>query len=232
MRAQRWALLAVLAAGAGCVPESQLRPQSDARTLAGDEAAAMAEAAGVRLVADGDAWRGNPAHLERLLTTVEVRLENHSGRALKVEYAHFTLEGGSRFRYSALPPLSLNTAELSLAPEWGSGGAAPVGLTWGAGWGRHGRGRGWRPGWYDPFWGSPYRPPPGAVACSEPLPTRDMLGKALPQGTLEDGGTMTGFLYFQGVAERESAVTLQARLVDARSGETFGTLNIPFQVRR
>jgi hypothetical protein len=41
-----------------------------------------------------------------------------------------------------------------------------------------------------------------------------------------------GFLYFQGVAERESQVVLQARLVDGRTGEPFGTLDIPFQVRR
>jgi hypothetical protein len=59
-----------------------------------------------------------------------------------------------------------------------------------------------------------------------------MLEQALPEGTLEAGGRVEGFLYFQGVAERESQVVLQARLVDGRTGEPFGTLDIPFQVRR
>jgi hypothetical protein len=58
-----------------------------------------------------------------------------------------------------------------------------------------------------------------------------MLRQALPEGTLEEGGSVTGFLYFQDVSEREGRVTLQARLVDARTGEQFGTLSIPFDVR-
>jgi hypothetical protein len=59
-----------------------------------------------------------------------------------------------------------------------------------------------------------------------------MLRRALPEGTLEDGGALDGFLYFQDVGEREGRVTLEARLVDARTGEQFGTLSIPFQVER
>ncbi|RKG69542.1 hypothetical protein D7W79_32855 [Corallococcus exercitus] len=57
-----------------------------------------------------------------------------------------------------------------------------------------------------------------------------MLNNALPEGTLEPGGTQEGFLYFQGVARREDAVTLQVKLVDAQTGEPFGALDIPFQV--
>ena len=65
----------------------------------------------------------------------------------------------------------------------------------------------------------------------EPLPTEDMMKSALPEGTLAPGGTMTGFLYFQNVGEREGEVTLRARLVDARTGEQFGALAIPFAVK-
>lgn len=250
MRAGGWGVLALLA-GAACVKEPQLRPLADARTLAGNEAAAVTESEGVRLVADGDAWSGTPGNLERSLTPVEVRLENRSGRPLEVKYAHFVLEGYSRFRYSAIPPLALREEALSQAPgsvwepESGTGGSGSVGVAWHTGWGVgrgagwHGRGWGWGwggwgwpGGWYDPFWGGPYYPGYGYPACNEPLPTRDMLTEALPEGTLEDGGTVTGFLYFQGVGERERAVTLQAKLVDARTQEQFGSLRIPFQVSR
>jgi hypothetical protein len=216
-----------------CIPETQLRPQPTAQTLAGDKAAAVAEQAGVRLVADGDAWRGTPANLERSLTPVSVRLENHSGRALRLKYEHFTLVGGSRFRYSAVSPLELRgVASRKLAPDSGTGGAGVgVGMGWNWGPGRP-YGPGWGgPGWYDPFWGPYSSGPRGHPACQEPLPSEDMLEEALPEGTLENGGTVSGFLYFQGVANREDAVTLQARLVDATTGETFGALDIPFQVQ-
>jgi len=58
-----------------------------------------------------------------------------------------------------------------------------------------------------------------------------MLKQALPEGTLAPGGSISGFLYFQGITERERQVTLQARLVDAETGEKFGELGIPFEVR-
>ncbi|NOK22407.1 hypothetical protein HMI50_35890, partial [Corallococcus carmarthensis] len=90
---------------------------------------------------------------------------------------------------------------------------------------------GWGPGWYGGPWGSPfYSPYYYPPYYEQPLPTEDMLNNALPEGTLEPGGTQEGFLYFQGVARREDAVTLQVKLVDAQTGEPFGSLGIPFQV--
>jgi hypothetical protein len=217
---------------AGCIPEARLQPLPEARSLAGDTSAAMAEAHGVRLVADGAAWDSYPKNLERRLTPVEVRVENHSGRPLSIRYEFFDVEGASRFHYAAIPPLSLDEVTDNGSPIC-TAGYWPRSYRWG--W----YGRGWeprpwrRPDWsnpfydpyYDPYW-SPY------VRCEEPLPTRDMVEQALPEGTLEDGGTVAGFLYFQGVAEREKQVTLQAELVDARTGEHFGRLSIPFQVSR
>jgi hypothetical protein len=70
------------------------------------------------------------------------------------------------------------------------------------------------------------------VHCEEPLPTQDMVKRALPEGRLENGGTIAGFLYFQGVADRERQVILQAQLMDANTGEGLGELSIPFYVRR
>jgi hypothetical protein len=233
----------MLLAAAGCVRETQLVPLPNAQTLAGDQETAVTEDAGVRLVADGDAWKGRPGDLERRVTPVQVRLENRSGRPLRVTYDDFTLEGQSHFRYSAIPPLSMRDSTASLEPGSGTGGsgAVAVGVGVSSGWGpyypryAHGGYWGWHGGWYDPFWGSPFYGPYGYYPYyyySEPLPTRDMLNRALPEGTLEDGGVVTGFLYFQGVADRERSVTLQAQLVDANSGEPFGSLNIPFEVSK
>lgn len=224
-------------ATAGCIPEARLQPRPEARSLAGERSAAVAESTGVRLIADGDAWKGHPGNLERRLTPVEVRLENHSGRPLSIRYEHFDLLGQSRFRYAALSPLLMQEASEAgpvcvarYAPSYSWG----LYTSWGPRWGWRSPSS-WRPWWpgpyYDPFYDPFYGPGP-YVRCEEPLPTQDMMERALPEGNLEDGGTVSGFLYFQGVADRERQVTLQVQLVDASTGEPFGELSIPFQVRR
>ncbi|WP_164012594.1 hypothetical protein [Pyxidicoccus trucidator] len=229
---------ASLLVAVGCIPEAQLRPSTGAQLQQGDATAARVEASGVVLVADGAAWKGTPENLERSLTPVFVRLENGSGRPLRVQYGDFAIVSReSRFRYAALPPLSLSTSVASSVRQEGQGWVGMsmgVGPGWGYGpYGRYGFGYGYGQHW--PFVGSyPYYPGPyyGAYQCAEPLPTQDMLEHALPEGMLGAGGRMAGFLYFQGVAERESQVVLQARLVDGKTGEPFGTLDIPFQVQK
>ncbi len=222
---------------AGCIPETQLQPRPDARSLAGDPSAAVAEAQGVRLVADGASWKGHPSNLERRLTPVELRVENHSGRRLNIRYTFFDLLGESRFQYAALSPLRMDEANDArpscvasyrpgywrLGVSWGYQSAWRPSAPWRRAW--------WPSPFYDPFY-DPYYGPPPYVRCEEPLPTQDMLDRALPEGTLENGGTISGFLYFQGVGERERQVVLQARLVDATTDEPFGQLTIPFQVHR
>ncbi|RKH31703.1 hypothetical protein D7Y13_33450 [Corallococcus praedator] len=222
---------------AGCAAETKLRPTPEAGVLVNGKGGAITEQQGVRLVADGSAWRGSPSDLERRLTPVYVRLENQGQRPLKLQYAAFSLIGEeSRFRYTALAPLSLQKA-MSANDTAPSGVIAPAGH-WSVGVGVgvgssyvHGPRRGYYPPYYGP-WGSPFYDPflYSWPQYQEPLPTEDMLNNALPEGTLEPGGTQQGFLYFQGVARREDAVTLQVKLVDATTGEPFGALDIPFQV--
>ncbi|RKH37957.1 hypothetical protein [Corallococcus sicarius] len=242
MRAQGLGAAALLLV-AGCAAETKLRPTPAAELVQNnkgkDSSTAIAEQQGVRLVADGTAWRGHPSDLERRLTPVYVRLENQGTRALEVQYPDITLVGeASRFRYTALAPLSLRQA-LSSREHTAPGEATPgaviapasswrVGVGVGIGGYGYGPWRGYGP-YYGP-WGSPFYPYPYALSCQEPLPTEDMLNSALPEGTLAPGGKLEGFVYFQGVARREDAVTLQVKLVDATTGESFGVLDIPFQV--
>lgn len=227
----------VLMVMAACIPEAQLQPRPDARSLAGDTSAAVAETAGVRLIADGAAWKGHPGNLERRLTPVKVFLENRSGRTLSIRPGLFALVGESRFQYAALSPQEqvheggpVCTAGYMPMYSWG------VYAGWGPfiGWPRHAPWHTWWPGpysYWDPFYGPWYGPPP-YVRCEEPLPTKDMRARALPEGTLENGGTVAGFLYFPKVTDRERQVLLQAQLVDANTGEALGVVRIPFEVHR
>jgi hypothetical protein len=253
MRARTlWPVLAALLGAAGCLTETTLQPLS---TPSNPKGAAVAEANGVRLVAYGSAWHGNPSDLEHVITPVGVRLENQSGRPLRIDPQDFVLVGGSRFEYTALSPKEMHEEGLAVGGSGYSGGNVAlsfgVGVGYpGWGWGPfpstylwHGAPWSWGPGWGGPGWASPYfgmgwygygydplYAPYYAYRPPEPLPTQDMVRKALPEGTLDNGGALEGFLYFQNVGHREGQVTLQARLVDARTGEHFATLSIPFGV--
>jgi len=59
------------------------------------------------------------------------------------------------------------------------------------------------------------------------LPTRDMLEKAVAEGTLEPGGRLTGYLYFPetGDSSRELAFSFQVR--DAEADRSLGRILIP-----
>jgi hypothetical protein len=262
---------AVLLLAVGCVStETRLWPSTEAHVVESQHRpAAVTEAQGVHLLADGNAWKGYPSDLERRLTPIYVRLENGSGRPLRLSYTDFSLVGEtSRFRYTALPPLSPHSPVAS--PSRGNqnsgeqnggeqnGNSSTQGSTrhieptsahvhvgvgvggwygwgWGPGWG-WGWGWGWSPYSYGPYaggpWYGPYAPYYWSYPYEVPLPTEDMLTRALPEGVLEPGGTLDGFLYFQGVIRRENAVSLQVQLVDAKTNENIGTLDIPFQVHK
>lgn len=222
--------VAVLAL-AGCIPEAQLRPTPDARSPAGEPSAVIADAQGVRLIADGTAWKGSPRNLETRLTPVELRVENHSGRKLSIRYTQFELVGATKFHYAALSPLLMQEANDQLTTCVTRYMPGPYGGLGGA-WNRRYWGYRQRPWWPNPYFFDPYSGPSTYTQCEEPLPTKDMMERALPEGTLEEGGTVSGFLYFQGVGDRERQVILQAQLVDAATNQPFGELSIPFQVRR
>jgi hypothetical protein len=66
---------------------------------------------------------------------------------------------------------------------------------------------------------------------SVPLPTEQLLEKGIAEGTVSESGTTTGFLYFQKPAPRSQAISFEAVLVDARTGERFGRIVVPLLVK-
>lgn len=212
---------------AGCAMGPELSPAPGADRVAGHEDAAVREVAGVRTVVQADAWTGTPAILPEL-TPLQISIENNSGRPLRIQYHQFALVAPSGRRYAALPPYKIEGTAVTSAPlmapvfPYRNFSFAPyynpgaLGLT------------GWPgPFPYDPVYASHYY-----GLWQTPLPTEDMLEKALPEGVLaEDGYLRSGFLYFEAVDEDLSRVDFTFELVDATSGERFGTIRIPFSVR-
>ncbi len=244
--------------GAGCVAEPELLPAPQATLAPGTTDVALANVAGVAIWADGRVWDGDPLSLPQVLTPVRVGLDNHSGHTLRIAYRSFTLVGDSGFHYAALPPFSIHgeVSEVTRAsvpavlastaaepanppvarpppprparvvpvhpryPPRGFHVAYPYRVYYpGFGWWPH-------PWAWDPlYYGYWY------AYWPRPLPSQDMLERALPEGVLDDGGSMSGYLYFQRVT-RESKVRLEVELRDAADNEIVGTAALPFVVSR
>ncbi|QDG49522.1 hypothetical protein FIV42_01850 [Persicimonas caeni] len=65
------------------------------------------------------------------------------------------------------------------------------------------------------------------------LPTGEMLVRALPEGVIDPGGRITGFVYFEDLESIEPTpdrVTFRYVLVDAEANRRFGVVEIPFDV--
>ncbi|MFL5356564.1 hypothetical protein [Archangium sp.] len=189
----------------GCSTPARMRPSPAAQVVVSkDGRIAAAEDKGVRLVASADTWKGDPSDLPSTLTPVELALENTSGRILRIQYEGFTLVGGAH--YAALQPNTLARPGTTLR-----GPTAPPS--------------------YNPQGRFTRDPEVICYSCGNTgLPTVDMLRQAFPEGVLKNESSWTGFLYFESLGADERQVTLEARLVDASTGETFTTLRIPFQV--
>ncbi len=230
-----WLGLVTLLLTAGCTHEGKLKPQAGAVPLTEDGDAAVTGDQGVRLVAYGSSWKGQPGDLERHFTVMEIRLENHSGRPLHLRYAGFELE--AKDRHVARDPKDLGKILSARTIQWRPAQQAYIpppssptrrdthSSSSERGHSYSGRG-------FDP---APFRPNPcytcPSVFEASAVPTQDMMRLAFREGPLEDGQERQGFLFFDEPLLSDNQATLKVKLMDARTDEQFGTLSIPFEVR-
>lgn len=217
-------VVAIGAANAACTRNVELKPVATAQAVAGAVNAAAGEAAGVRVIVEGTPWRGDPADLGTMITPVRVTIENRAKVAVRVRYSDLVLIVTGGFELRALPPLLFGRPALVA-------GAA-----------------------HDPtqlfYLAEPYAPfYPGREVWPEsvdldpyyneanylwdaPLPTPEMLARALPEGVVASGGRVSGYVYFQPVPMRMTRATVAFRPSDARTHRSLGTIEIPFLVTR
>ena len=218
------AITAGFALGA-CAPQADLEPAPQANPVAGRGEGAAATEAGVRVVARTDAWSATPENLGTQVTPILVEVENNSDVPLRLRYDAFQLMGSQR-TFAAIPPFLVGgevTQPVTTPYYTGTGFTVAEYLS------------PYYPGVptfadpsfaYDPLYYDTYYPQFRDID----LPTEDMLQRALPEGVLDPQGRTAGFLYFENVgAEGDvNRVSFQAELINARTGEQFGTITIPF----
>jgi hypothetical protein len=237
----RYASVLIAALAAACLHDPELVPAQGAQVLPGHNAVAVQEVNGVRVEVEAGAWTGSPANLTDILVPVRVAIENRSGRPLRIRYGDFSLLGRSGFHYTALPPLSLRGSAVNEAP-YGQVTPADVvvrarlrprffhrGFFIARPWAFYypeltpwGFGFAYDPSYYDRY----YAGWPGR------LPSQDMLEEALPEGAIDDGGSVAGFVYFEPATLRERQVDFLLALADARDETRLGAVDIPFVVSR
>ncbi len=222
----RVVLVALIGSVGACATEPELLPASGHKSALGRSSLAVESRSGVTVTADGSVWDSSPKNVATELTPVWVTLHNETGRSLRVQYDEFTLKGASGAVYVALAPYVLPASGSKPVFVVKDGGdfdkfqvaayLAPV--------------YPWLPVWTGPL---AHGPSIYSVASRAGLPTDSMLERALPEGVLENGGSVSGFLYFQKVDARESRATLQLGLQEPTPAwqptRQVAAIDIPFR---
>lgn len=186
--------------------------------------------AGVRVEVKADAWSGFPLELTEVIPLL-VTIENNGAVPIRLRYPEFSLAGNGE-RSAALPPFEIRGTEaepigttlLDPYPFALSGfyvaphlsrfypGLVPFGGAFA----------------FDPLYFDRYYPAFVRVR----LPTGDMIQKALPEGVLEPGGKVTGFLYFEDidVEGKEDLATFALDLVNASTQGHVATVRLPLEI--
>lgn len=212
---------------ATCSRGPELEPAAAATEIEGD--IAYTDAAAVQILAKGDDWEGDRDVLQRI-TPVYLSVHNRGKWPVQLQYSRMSLLDGGGQTYAAVPPFKLEVTTGALA----SGEQQRV-----------------KPRvQYErfavaPFYGSVYAAPPANASRwespatyesryryweteAEP-PDREMLEWALPEGVVEPGGKVSGYVYFQRVPADAARVTLRVELIDARSGARLGVARTFFE---
>ncbi|MFZ0454430.1 MAG: hypothetical protein WCE54_17095 [Ignavibacteriaceae bacterium] len=189
---------------------------------------------GINIITKVNYWNGNP-QVTQYVTPVFVTITNNSNKELKISYQQFALVSPSGKRFSALPPFGVSGAvskPVLIQPY------NPI----------------LSPGFFyrgfllAPFYSSIYPEIPicsGQFFFDDPLyydnyynywgqiqyslPTAKMVNEALPEGIIQKGGEISGYLYFEKVDDVKSKkVDFKADLINSETGKNFAVISIPY----
>lgn len=229
MKSTLWAALGLFCSAILLNCATTIQPAPQAEKVPGLKEAAAFTVEGVHIIAQTIQWPG-PVPIQQRVTPIKIRIDNNSGRPLMVRYSEFALINQQRRLYVALPLYRIKgTVSEYVAPSPPAAGftyrkfyVAPN-LT------------NIFPGippyngnfYYDPLYESAYND----YWRTTSLPTSAMWQNALPEGVIDSGGNVEGWLYFEKIEKDTNRLTFRADLVDASSGRKFGEIRIPFVVK-
>jgi hypothetical protein len=227
-RWRSWAagMAVVLVCLVGCAHEQGLLPAPEAKVAPGTPKVAYDQSSGVEVLVEGDAWHGNPRDLDKVMTPIRVTVRNRSAEPVRITFKDFALETPSANRVNPLPPFSMHTlgpkrTSVVTTPDFDYDGFwvapfygpyYPTLTPW------------WRPWAYEPgFYDEHF------VEWRVQLPTEEMLRAALPEGVVQPGGHVSGFLYFPGALPKNTGhvFTLRASFAKEEGTQSLAKVEIP-----
>jgi hypothetical protein len=208
---------------AGCAERTVLMPAP------GTPAVEVAGTNGVRVTIDEGSLDGI-RDVETAVTPLKVTLFNDSTHAVTFRYDQVYLEGPDGKRYAALPPYEAQReAAQTVAPPPGP------------------------PLAYNRFfvaphmrWYYPYMTPFANPFLYDPIyydehyrywqtrhaVAREVRGMAIPEGVIEPGGSVSGYVFFEHVPAKQRQATLHASLLDAQDGRAVAEVSVPVAVEK
>jgi len=218
------ALLFLTAVASGC-GHGVMRPGPQARVVSGEPQAAYSVVEGVRCSADVGAWRSKVDDLPGGVVPVKVWIKNESGHAIRLLAEDFVMVGKSGHSYRPVPVVALageGAGPRDIEPMYASSKFYVA------------------PRLHDVYSSlEPWRAP---LQRDEQLydrqfkrwgkrrPTLQMIRMALPEGVLDDGGMISGFLYFENPLDAESKVNFEADFGRDDGSGTVAAIEIPFRI--
>ena len=225
----RLLLVASAVAASACARSyAELSPAVGSVPASGPGEGAVANVAGIQIVARTQAWHFDPPNLEEKATPMMIEIANNSDRSIVLHYKDITLTDESGARYDVIPPYSV-TGTLSVPvtiqdPYYYSGGYAfsPYVHRWSPIYASYHGAFAYDPQYY--YASQPYV----TIYTDVALPTAEMVSRALPETAIDPGSTVGGFVYFKRFRRGERIMNLRVDLVDQASGQLLGTARIPF----
>ncbi len=229
-------LLALVLLLTACAPTPDVVPEvvpaPAAAPVPGDQPGMIAQVANIEVVVRPEVWPGEAPFGQEVLP-MRVTITNEGDRPIRLRYGDFALVASGGPVYAALPPFRIagTVEEPVLATDYG-----PIDEPWF-------EAAGFEVAPYvAPLY--PHLPVAGGPLFVDPLynetyydrwleyelPTEEMLERALPEGTLDPGGRVSGYLYFEQPAPALERAQFRFDLIGARAGERLGTLTVPFVV--
>jgi len=214
---------------AGCSTTADLKPAPTAQKALGHVDAARASTQGISLLVQAQDWSGL-VDIQKAVTPLKIRIENNGPQPLQIRYNEFTLISSENRTFSALP-LSRIEGELAVpvrdfpsprfyhrnfhvAPHYAGvyPGIPPYHRYFA----------------FDRYYNSTYY----GYWDNRQLPTSEMISRIVPEGVINSGGMLEGWLFFEKVDPSDlNRVTFRSDLINAETGKKFAELRIPFVVK-
>lgn len=211
---------------AGCQSDPRITAARTEKRVDMNTGAASAGPVEVRVTAE--TWDEFPPNLAAEVTPLRVSIQNDGDTPIQVRYEDLRLVDARGRAFRALPPFRIDERVYVDRPveyptfDYSGFYVAP----------HYARGYPGIDAWTSPFDYDPYYYDSYAADWSVQLPTQDMIERALPEGVIDPGGKVSGFVYFEHfVADGVDRVRFVYDVHNARSGEQSATVTIPFIVR-